>query len=326
MQIRKYRKQTQDLAEMVRIHNERSIAMDEPPSTTEERLLRRFEQYIFGLEIERDIFLAWRETQCLAYGLCMLNGDHNTGHIDTNFDPTSSITEILPLLQGTIEQHIRRTLGGDQLPREKPFFVDTYSMVHPIDEEKIALLKGMDYFEVRRFYDMLIHFEPQMKPATFPNGLEFRPFQRQSEARAYHMAYLESFRDHWGNISIDDFNQFAKHFDNPDFNESLWFGAWDGEEIAGVLFGEINPSHPQRGVVDLLGVRRPWRKRGLGTALLRQAFHLFQQHGFSEAELNVDSESRTNAVSLYLRAGMHTIREEIVLRKMIWGRPEDIVE
>ncbi|MCY4106996.1 MAG: GNAT family N-acetyltransferase [Chloroflexi bacterium] len=326
IQIRKYRQKTQDLAEMVRIKNERSIAMDEPPSSTEERLLRSFEQYIFGMEIERDVFLAWRETQCLGFGFCMMNGAYNTGYIDTNIAPAAVLSEVFPPLFAATEQHIRQTLGGDQLPREKPFFIDTFAQAHPVDEQKISLLKELGYFEVRRFYDMLIRFEPHMKPATFPDGLEYRPFQRQHEARAYHMAYLESFRDHWGNISIDDFDQFAKHFDNPDFNESLWFGAWEGEEIAGVLFGEISPGHPQRGSVDLLGVRRPWRRRGLGTALLRQAFHLFQKHGFTEAELNVDAESRTNAVALYQRAGMHTIKEELVLRKMIWGRPEDIVE
>ena len=51
VQIRKY--QEEDLSEMVRITNDRSIAMGEPPAITEERLLRRFEQYIFGLQIEQ---------------------------------------------------------------------------------------------------------------------------------------------------------------------------------------------------------------------------------------------------------------------------------
>ena len=92
------------------------------------------------------------------------------------------------------------------------------------------------------------------------------------------------------------------------------------------MFGETSRNYKQRAVVELLGVRRPWRRRGLGMALLRQAFYLFQQKGFTEAELGVDAESRTNAVALYERGGMHTHRVELILRKMIWGRPEEIVE
>jgi len=111
IQIRKYRQKTQDLAEMVRIKNERSIAMDEPPSSTEERLLRSFEQYIFGMEIERDVFLAWRETQCLGFGFCMMNGAYNTGYIDTNIAPAAVLSEVFHPLFATGEQHIRQTLG-----------------------------------------------------------------------------------------------------------------------------------------------------------------------------------------------------------------------
>lgn len=325
IQIRKYR--AADLPAMVRITNARSTAMDEPPACTEERLLRRFEQFIFGLEAERDIFLAWKGEECIAYTYSMLNGDHSTGYIDTVIDPSTSAREVLQPLQDAAEIHLRQTLGGDQLPPERPFFIDTFAHEHAVDQEKLALLQQLGYFEVRRFYDMLIQFEDDLQPATMPAGLELRPFHLESEARGYHSAYLESFRDHWGNISIYDFEQFAKHFENPDFNEALWFGAWDGGELAGVMFGEPSQTHrQQRGVVDLLGVRRPWRRRGLGMALLRQAFYVFQQNGFTEAELGVDAESRTNAVSLYERAGMHTYREEIVFRKMIWGRPEDIVE
>ena len=329
LQIRNY--QAEDIATLVDIGNAREIAMAEPPALTEERLLRRFGQFIIEFKPERDAFLAISGEKSLGYVVAILDKDHSTGYVDTTIDPNAigpklPLAEVLSPLYAKAEAHIRQTLEGDQLPPERPFFLDTFALNQPIDEEKIAIIQELGYSEVRRFYEMLIQFEEDFSPATLPDGLELRPFHRESEAREFHKAYIESFEDHWGNISIYDFDQFAKHFDNPDFDERLWFGAWDGEEIAGVLFGEPNLSHPQRGVVDLLGVRRPWRKRGLGMALLRHSFYVFQQHGFTEAELGVDAESRTNAVSLYQQAGMHTFLEEIVLRKMIWGRPEDIVE
>ena len=187
-------------------------------------------------------------------------------------------------------------------------------------------LAALGYNEVRRFYDMLIQFEGELQPATILPGLELRPFQRKTEARAYHAAYLECFRDHWGNISIEEFERFDKFFDDPEFDAALWFAAWDGEEIAGVMFGERSRAHPQRGVVDLLGVRRPWRRRGLGMALLLQAFYVFQQYGLSEVEAG-SRRREPHRRRRPLRTRGHAGDERThCFPKMIWGRPEDIVE
>ena len=142
--IRKY--QQEDLSEMVRITNDRSIAMGEPPAITEERLLRRFEQYIFGLQIDRDVYLAGQDGNTVAYMFCMLNGDHNTGYYDTILDPKASPIDVLPPLQAKAEIHIRQTLGGDKLPPEKPFFIDTFAMAHQIDEKKMCFTERVRIF------------------------------------------------------------------------------------------------------------------------------------------------------------------------------------
>jgi ribosomal protein S18 acetylase RimI-like enzyme len=57
--------------------------------------------------------------------------------------------------------------------------------------------------------------------------------------------------------------------------------------------------------VDILGVRRGWRRRGIGLALLGAAFTEFHRRGIPRAELGVDSENPTGATRLYERAGMH---------------------
>ena len=58
----------------------------------------------------------------------------------------------------------------------------------------------------------------------------------------------------------------------------------------------------------MLGVRRPWRRRGLGTALLRHSFRELRARGCERARLMVDGENLTGAVQLYERAGMHVAR------------------
>jgi mycothiol synthase len=61
--------------------------------------------------------------------------------------------------------------------------------------------------------------------------------------------------------------------------------------------------------VGELSVRRPWRKVGLGLALLHHAFGEFYRRGEHNVRLNADSQNLTGAIRLYTRAGMHQIRQ-----------------
>jgi mycothiol synthase len=61
------------------------------------------------------------------------------------------------------------------------------------------------------------------------------------------------------------------------------------------------------GEVMHLGVRRPWRKKGLGTTLLQIALHEFYRRGIHIVRLNVDAQSLTNAHLLYERTGFRTV-------------------
>ena len=89
------------------------------------------------------------------------------------------------------------------------------------------------------------------------------------------------------------------------FDPSLWFLAVDGEETAGFAICHRRSGDPETGSVRLLGVRRRWRRRGLGRALLLHAFAELRRHGFKRAGLGVDAESLTGAHKLYESAGMH---------------------
>ena len=62
------------------------------------------------------------------------------------------------------------------------------------------------------------------------------------------------------------------------------------------------------GWVRVLGVRRPWRRRGLGLALLIHSFAKLRQRGKQRAGLGVDSSSLTGATGLYEKAGMQVHR------------------
>ena len=89
------------------------------------------------------------------------------------------------------------------------------------------------------------------------------------------------------------------------FDPSRWFLALEGGEPVGAALCSFAEGV---GWVDMLAVRRPWR-RGLGLALLRHALGDFYDRGTRRVTLTVDSESPTGATRLYERAGMHVTQQ-----------------
>ena len=69
------------------------------------------------------------------------------------------------------------------------------------------------------------------------------------------------------------------------------------------------------GWIRSLFVRRPWRRRGLGMALLLDAFRRFHERGERKVGLGVDAESETGATRLYERAGMQVAEATAICRK-----------
>jgi ribosomal protein S18 acetylase RimI-like enzyme len=78
------------------------------------------------------------------------------------------------------------------------------------------------------------------------------------------------------------------------------------------------------GWVGTLGVRRPWRKKGLGSALLQYSFSEFHRRGKTTIGLGVDASNPTGATRLYQRAGMYVASEFITYEKEL--RPGRQVE
>jgi mycothiol synthase len=58
------------------------------------------------------------------------------------------------------------------------------------------------------------------------------------------------------------------------------------------------------GFVHVLFTRRPWRKQGVGAALIGDAFRRFWERGEHSVGLGADAASETGAFRLYERAGM----------------------
>jgi ribosomal protein S18 acetylase RimI-like enzyme len=169
------------------------------------------------------------------------------------------------------------------------------------------LLVGAGYSHVRSHYRMWTDLATVTQEPAWPNGVTVRPF-REGDERLFYDVHQETFEDHWEHDEPDPYEEWAHWLlQPPAFQPSLWFVAEEAGEPAGIAICNTRVELPHRGYVQILGVRRPWRRRGVGLALLLHAFHAFQQAGLTEADLGVDAASITGATRLYERAGMQVV-------------------
>ena len=170
------------------------------------------------------------------------------------------------------------------------------------------------YRVVRHSYEMGRPLDGDLERPVLPKGVVTRSFDA-CDAPLVHAAHVEAFSDHWGYTPASYETWRALNLAAGE-GTSLWRIAWEGDVVVALCI-----CHPRRGEdesvgwVDVLGVRQPWRRQGVGEALLRESFRLFAAAGKRSAGLSVDAENTTGAVALYERVGMH-----VVWRSDTWER------
>jgi mycothiol synthase len=166
------------------------------------------------------------------------------------------------------------------------------------------LFRELGYECVRTWWRMVVELGDEGAAARLPEGFELLPFRPGLDSRPVYDALFEAFRDHWGE-GMRAYEDWASRVDGGGSAPSFVLVAREGEQVAGALVGRVGAgADAEAGSVTELGVRRPWRGRGLGLALLQIAFAEFRQRGLVRVRLIVDSESPTGATRLYDRAGM----------------------
>ena len=174
-----------------------------------------------------------------------------------------------------------------------------------------TLLEREGYEPVRYFLRMEMPLGGTAPVSEWPEGVEVRAFTLGKDDRRFYDAAEEAMADHWGHVPLD-FDDWKQRRMGETFDPTLWFVAEENGEPAGVMLGSVTEGI---GWVDTLGVRRPWRRRGLGMALLRHAMATFRDRGLSRMALGVDAASPTGATRLYERAGMHVAQQHATYGK-----------
>jgi len=204
-----------------------------------------------------------------------------------------------------LRENLRRTRErGAKEPDGGPFGARAHVDEHEIGHHRLVADAG---FEPIRWYFMMRRPTLDDIPyAPLPDGLDIRPVTPDLHRRIWD-ADNEAFRDHWQAREPEE-SDFTSLFAKADLDTSLWAVAWDGDEIAGVVQpwiwkDENRELGVQRGWLEHISVRRPWRRRGLGRALTAEGLRRLRAAGMSEAMLGVDAENPTGALGVYERLG-----------------------
>jgi len=186
-----------------------------------------------------------------------------------------------------------------------------------------ALLERLGYRAVRYVAHMVRPSLDDPPDDALPAGLEVRP-ATQASAMSIVRALDEAFHDHWGWIAMTE-EQMAAGLDHPLLGQlDVWQVAWDGDEVAGGVLGWIDEDENReygrrRGYTEAIFTRRPWRGRGLATALIGRNLRLLRQRGMTEAALSVDTENLSGALALYARVGFREVGRIVVYARPLQG-------
>jgi mycothiol synthase len=182
-----------------------------------------------------------------------------------------------------------------------------------------ALFESEGYRAFRYAFTMIHRHVQSAEPIALPEGLEIRPVTPDQHRRIFD-ADDEAFQDHFEHRTATEAD-FVATFSQPDLDTSLWKIGWDGDQVAGGIMTTIWKEENEalgvkRAWLESVFTRRPWRRRGLGRALIAATLVELRERGIEEALLGVDAENPTGALALYEGLGF-----EVKVRTKRYRKP-----
>jgi mycothiol synthase len=231
------------------------------------------------------------------------------------------------ILQGDVHPDIRRRGVGSallrwqqaraterltrELPAELPQRIDLFGPVEDPAREALARAGGLT--PLRWFVKMHRSMKAPVQPVPVPAGLEMVAWT-DGRMDAALEARNDGWQDHWGFEPMPP--DVWRHLlvDDPTFLPTASRLAIDGDRVVGFVLcteQEIDEVGVGRTAwLDMIAVRRAWRRRGVASALIGASLVALGEEGFQAVALDVDADSPTGALGLYERLGFQALRTE----------------
>ena len=183
--------------------------------------------------------------------------------------------------------------------------------------DKIALLEAHGYKPMRYYDELLADLSDPITDWSLPEGLSAVSWESAplDDSRAVHN---EAFADHWGSQpqSVRAWAQNINDFLLPRAS----FVVYDKSEPVAYLLAAAYPHDfddkgRREAWIEGLGTLRPYRRKGIGSALVTLAMKEFVSMDMEFAILGVDSENPTGAYGVYQALGFAPDRRSIAYIK-----------
>lgn len=269
------------------------------------------------VDITQDLFFA--EVNDAAVGFawtrCGMSGQKRIYYVVTLALPEWRTKGVDAALLHQCEAHLKEIAQGHPNDMQKFF----QHWVFDGEKEIAAVLEKEGYEVARYYFEMRRPSDKPLPVIDLPEGLEIRPASPE-HYRSIWDASEEACQDRWEYTpsTEDEYQQFLT---SSQCQPDLWTIAWDKDEVAGMVLNfyrekENQENNRKRGYTERIRVRRPWRRRGLASALIVRSIKMFKDMGMEETYLQVDAEN-SNALNLYKKLGYEVVRTQRMYRKRL---------
>ncbi len=259
-----------------------------------------------------------------------LDGDEVVGYSDAIIDKTrmafgtKDSQARIEMLQARRGQGIEEGLLNKALGFMKEHGLETaQSWCFEGDVWKRALIESAGFEPVHKYFSMI------RRSGTTPPQLPNMPGLRLDHKMARDASTEELSR--WLEVTNEAFSELFNYspwtverttniIDSAEEILSLTF-AYLGNELVGVsMIEDSEPYNREHGLhdgwIDIVAVRKRFRKRGIGRILMLDGMHWLLGRGLPVMHLGVDAENR-NALGLYTSLGFEVLLENAIYRKKL---------
>lgn len=294
----------EDLSEVLALAQASDVALIGETDWTEADLREEWQDY----DLAKDVFLLELEGRLAGYAAFEHPGAGRLlvdGYVHPELTGRGIGSELLRLTEERAREEAESIEPGQRVYLQNAALSS--------DPAVPALYAAHGYEPTRHFWRMVVDLEREPDVAI-PSDIEIRLIRDPEERRVVYEVLQEAFADHWEH-QPRSFEEWSKNvFGVEGYDPSLVWVAVEGDEIVAG-----NVSYLKRngdwGWIGTLGVRRPWRRRGIAEALLATAFAELYRRGEHRVALGVDAQSPTGATRLYEKAGMRVFWEAVVYEK-----------
>ena len=275
------------------VHND--VAEYGEPDSDMEDLLNEWSQ----IDLQQDAWLAFKEDGQLAGYAAVLPWGTDVRYLfysDPGW-PGEELNEALMKLCLERGPAFAQERGEMEGAKARTF------LAH-VNQQQRQIVAAAGFEPGRYYFQMQIELGDPPPEATWPAGIRLTTAgEVLGDEAIYELIEAAFYQPERTPSTLEQWREHMKRADI--YDPELWFLAMHGADLVGAC---LSFPYPAGGWVRQLGVAEAWRRKGLGTALLRHSFAVYRQRGFDNVGLSVESK-RPDAHRFYQDVGMRQVRQ-----------------